>query len=301
MRRAFLLLHLSIFLWGFTGIFAKAIDLTEGVLVWYRMLLTASSWVFILLVTRKMRWPGSAQFFRIAVVGLLVALHWLFFYGSIKYSNISIGMSCLPMIAVFSSVMEPVITKQPFKWYELLLAVVALAGMFIIFHFGELYRTGIMLGLVSALLGSIFTILNKRLVASIESEIITTYEIGTGFIWLTLLMPLYLYLFPTDKLFPTTNDWLLLLVFTVVCTVIPFNLSMKALKEVSAFTANLSLNLEPVYGIIFAFLIYHEQKELNGAFYIGAGLILLSVVLYMIIHFRHRLKNWMPWEIFSWN
>lgn len=301
MHKAFLLLHVSIFLWGFTGIFARAIDLTEGVLVWYRMLLTASCWIVILLLTGKLIWPGRRDFMRISIVGLLVAVHWLFFYGSIKYSNISIGMSCLPMIAVFSSIIEPVMNRQRFKWIELLLALVALIGMFVIFQFSEVHRVGILLGLISALLGSVFTILNKRLVSGLNSEIITTYEIGTGFVWLTLLMPVYLFLFPTEKLLPDVRDWLLLIVFAVVCTVIPFNLSMKALKEVSAFTANLSLNLEPVYGIVLAFLIYQEQKELSGAFYIGAGLILLSVVIYMLIHFRHRLKNWMPWEIFSWN
>jgi drug/metabolite transporter (DMT)-like permease len=301
MRKAFILIHVSIFLWGFTGIFARAIDLSEGVLVWYRMLLTASCWVVILLLTRKLIWPGKRDFMRISIVGLLVAVHWLFFYGSIKYSNISIGMSCLPMIAVFSSIIEPVMNRQRFKWIELLLALVALMGMFLIFQFSEVHRVGILLGLISALLGAVFTILNKRLVSDLNSEIITTYEIGTGFVWLTLLMPLYLFLFPTEKLLPDARDWLLLIVFAVVCTVIPFNLSMKALKDVSAFTANLSLNLEPVYGIVLAFLIYQEQKELPGAFYIGAALILLSVVIYMLIHFRHRLKNWMPWEIFSWN
>jgi drug/metabolite transporter (DMT)-like permease len=298
MRKAFILIHVSIFLWGFTGIFARAIDLSEGVLVWYRMLLTASCWVVILMLTRKLIWPGKRDFMRISIVGLLVAVHWLFFYGSIKYSNISIGMSCLPMIAVFSSIIEPVMNRQRFKWIELLLALVALIGMFLIFQFSEVHRVGILLGLISALLGAVFTILNKRLVSDLNSEIITTYEIGTGFVWLTLLMPLYLFLFPTEKLLPDARDWLLLIVFAVVCTVIPFNLSMKALKDVSAFTANLSLNLEPVYGIVLAFLIYQEQKELPGAFYIGAALILLSVVIYMLIHFRHRLKNWMPWEIF---
>ncbi|MFI5135716.1 MAG: DMT family transporter, partial [Chitinophagales bacterium] len=243
MRKAFFLLHLSIFLWGFTGVFAKAIDLKEGVLVWYRMLLTGACWILILAVTKKLQWPGWKNVFRISIVGLLVSLHWLCFYGSIKYSNISIGMSCLPMIAVFSSILEPVITRQPFRWYELLLALFALTGMFLIFQFSEIYRTGIILGLISAFLGSIFTILNKKLVNHFDSEILTTFEISTGFIWLTLLMPIYLWIFPGEKLLPSSHDWLLLIIFTIACTVIPFNLSMKALKKVSAFTVNLSLNL----------------------------------------------------------
>ncbi len=301
MRKAFILLHISIFLWGFTGVFAKAIQLAEGPLVWYRMFLTAICWILILLFTGKLHWPGWKNISRIGIIGLLVSVHWLFFYGSIKYSNISIGMSCLPMIAVFSSILEPVITRQSFRWYEMLLGLIALCGMFLIFQFAELYRVGIILGLISAFIGSIFTILNKKLVSQFDSEIITTYEMGTGLIWLTLLMPIYLWFFPTEKLIPDGHDWVLLLVFTIVCTVIPFNLSMKALKEVSAFAANLSLNLEPVYGIILAFIIYHEQKELNYGFYLGAGMILLSVVIYMIIHFRHLIRNWIPWEILGWN
>jgi len=300
-RKAFILLHISIFLWGFTGVFAKAIDLSEGPLVWYRILLTTICWFIILAFTKRLYWPGWKNVGQISIIGLLVSVHWLFFYGSIKYSNISIGMSCLPMIAVFSSILEPIITRQSFRWYEMMLGLIALVGMFVIFQFAEVYRVGIVLGLISAFLGSIFTIMNKNLVKFYNSEIITIYEMGTGLIWLTLLMPLYLWIFPTPKIFPNSHDWGLLLIFTIVCTVIPFNLSMKALKDVSAFAANLSLNLEPVYGILLAFAIYHEQKQLNYAFYIGAGLILLSVVIYMIIHFRHHIKNWIPWEIFSWN
>ena len=135
MRRAFILLHISIFLWGFTGIFARSIHLSEGVLVWYRMLLTASCWILIGVVTKKVPLLPLREAMRISIVGLLVALHWLFFYGSIKYSNISIGMSCLPLIAVFSSILEPVVLREKFKWHELILALLALTGMFLIFHF----------------------------------------------------------------------------------------------------------------------------------------------------------------------
>ncbi|MCY7410822.1 MAG: hypothetical protein LH473_11150 [Chitinophagales bacterium] len=121
MRRAFLLLHFSIFLWGFTGIFARAIDLTEGVLVWYRMLLTSLCWIAIGYFSKRVKLLPVKEIFNISFVGLLVAVHWLFFYGSIKYSNISIGMSCLPMIAVFSSILEPIITRDKFKCNEFML------------------------------------------------------------------------------------------------------------------------------------------------------------------------------------
>ncbi len=295
MRRAFLFLHISIFLWGFTGIFARAIHLSEGVLVWYRMLITSVCWILIGVITKKVKWLSVREIFRFSIVGLLVALHWLFFYGSIKYSNISIGMSCLPMIAVFSSILEPIVLKQKFKWYEMMLAMLAMLGMFLIFQFTEVFRTGIVLGLVSSMLASVFTILNKRLVGNYNSETVTTYEVTTGFIYLTVIMPLYLFFFPTQKLLPDQTDLLLLFIFSVVCTVIPFNLSMKALAKVSAFTANLSLNMEPVYGIILAFIFYHEQKELGVGFFLGAGIIFFSVLLYMGMRFRHHIKGWIPW------
>jgi drug/metabolite transporter (DMT)-like permease len=160
-----------------------------------------------------------------------------------------------------------------------------------IFQFNAEYRTGIILGMVSAFLGSIFTIQNTLLMTRYNSETVTTYELCSGFIYLTLLMPAYLFLFPTDKYFPSNNEWLLLTIFTIVCTVIPFNLSMKALKHVSAFTANLSINMEPVYGIFLAFIFYHEQKELAPGFFIGTIIILLSVILYMILKYRQHRRN----------
>src|SRR5215831_1998277 len=141
MRRSFILLHVSIFLWGFTGIFARAIDLTTGILVWYRLLLTSVCWICIALITKKVQWLPRKEIIPISRAGIVVALHWLCFYGSIKYSNISVGMSCLAMIAVFSAIMEPIMMKQRFSWVELLLALFAATGIFLIFSFHEVYRT----------------------------------------------------------------------------------------------------------------------------------------------------------------
>lgn len=293
MRKSYLYLHIAILLWGFTGIFARAIDLTEGLLVWYRMLLTALCWLLIAFFTGHVKRLPFKEAFRISLVGLLVAIHWLFFYGSIKYSNISVGMSCLAMIAVFSSILEPFITGRRFQWFELLLGLIAVIGMTLIFEFSSQYRTGIVLGLISAFLGSIFTILNKQLMAHHNSETVTTYELCSGFIYLSALMPFYLWLFPTTKYLPEQQDWILLFVFTIACTVIPFNLSMKALKNVSAFTSNLLINLEPVYGICLALIFYHEQRELHPGFFAGTFIILASVVIYMVLKFREtrRKKN----------
>lgn len=294
MRKSYLYLHTAILLWGFTGIFARAIDLTEGVLVWYRLLLTSACWLAIALFTGKVKRLPFKEALRISYVGCLVAVHWLFFYGSIKYSNISVGMSCLAMIAVFSSILEPLLTGRRFQWFELGLALFAATGMFLIFEFNVQYRTGVLLGLISAFLGSYFTIRNKMLMSVYNSETVTTYELCSGFFYLTLLMPLYLWFFPTEKYLPAPGEWILLTIFTVVCTVIPFNLSMKALRNISAFTANLSINMEPLYGITLAFIFYHEQNELHPGFYAGTLIILSSVVVYMFLKFRQLRKSRKP-------
>ena len=162
--------------------------------------------------------------------------------------------------------------------------------MLMIFRVQEFHRTGIILGLLAAFLSSYFTILNKKLSAELPSETITLYELGSGLVWLTLLMPLYLYFFPTKELLPTGNDWLLLPVFCIFCTVIPFNLSLKALKKLTAYTSNLSINLEPVYGILLAFFFFHEQTELQPGFFIGTAIILLAVVLFMIMKHRTEIR-----------
>ncbi|MCS6990762.1 MAG: DMT family transporter [Chitinophagales bacterium] len=280
MLRAQLYLHFSIFLWGFTGIFGKAISLNEGMLVWYRMGLTALIWLLVLRLTRRLRWLGWITTLHLVGIGVVLTLHWLFFYASIKHGNISVAMSCLAFVAVFSSLLEPLLLRRPLEWVQVALAVLALFGMLLIFQFTASARLGIALGLISAFLGSLFTILNKRMANQQDSEHITAYEIGSGFLFLSLLLPVYLDYMESPWLWPSQTDGLLLLLFVVFCTVVPFNLAIKSLKHVSAFTANLSLNLEPVYGILLAMLIYREHRQLGPGFYVGMSLVLVSVMAY---------------------
>lgn len=286
MRRAYWLLHTSIFLWGFTGIFGKAISLNEGLLVWYRMGLTALVWLALGRLMGRLQWPGSRAVAQLSGIGVLLALHWLFFYASIKYGNVSVAMSCLALVAVFSSLLEPLLLRTRFQRMQVLLALTGFAGMLLIFRFTEFARTGILLGIVSSLLGSLFTIFNKQLADVHPSETITTYEMISGFLFLTAGLPFYLNWLQNDWQLPSLNDAVLLVLFVIFCTVIPFNLSVKALRQVSAFTANLSLNMEPVYGILLAFVIYQEHQDLDGYFFAGLLLILLSVVFYSAYQWR---------------
>jgi drug/metabolite transporter (DMT)-like permease len=276
MKKAFFQLHGAVFLAGFTGILGRLITLNEGLLVWYRMLFTAFTLWILFLFKKKTPRMAVADLVKMISVGAIVALHWVTFYGSIKYSNVS----------VFTALIEPLVTKKPVNKTELLLGLLVIAGIYLIFHFDPAYKTGIIIGIISALLASLFPVLNRQLVQRIDPEIVTMYEMSGGFLFLSLLLPFYLEYFPANSILPSLRDAGWLLVLSWFCTVLSFNLSMSALQKISAFTVNLSYNLEPVYGIALAFVVYREDKLLTGAFYIGLALIALSVFLQTWLVYR---------------
>ena len=281
MKKAFIQLHFAVLLAGFTGILGKLITLNEGLLVWYRLLLTTLSLWLLALIRRQMVRLSFKDIFRIFGIGCIAALHWVAFYGSIKYSNVSVALLCFSSIGFFTALVEPLIFRHKIDWVELLLGLLVIVGIFLIFRIDPHYKTGILIGLVSSLLGSLFPVLNKRVLRTIPAETVTLYELSGGFLFLSILLPLYLHIFPTDHLLPGPADWGWLLVLSWLCTVLAFNLSMNALRKISAFTVNLSYNLEPVYGILLAFIVYREDKYMNAGFYIGFVLIILSIVLQM--------------------
>jgi len=292
MKKAFIQLHIAILLAGLTGILGKLISLNEGLLVWYRLLLTAPSlWLLALLRGQDIR-IGRRDLWRIFGIGGIAALHWVAFYGSIKYSNVSVSLLCFSAIGFFTALIEPLIMRHKVDIVELLLGLLVIAGICLIFQVNPHFKTGIVIGLVSALLGSLFPVLNKRILRRVSSENVTLYELSGGLLVLTLLMPIYLWLFPAPSLLPTPSDWGWLLVLSWACTVLAFNLSMSALQKISAFTVNLSYNLEPVYGILLAFLLFREDKYLSGGFYIGFFLILLSIVLQTLRLWRKKSTSW---------
>ncbi len=282
MKKAFLQLHLSVFLAGFTGILGKLISLNEGLLVWYRLLITSVTLYVLFRIQgtfKKLPWKDILP---IGGTGVIVALHWLFFYGSIKYSNVSIGVICFSLTSLFTAIFDPLINRRRFDVAEMLLSMLTLLGILLIFHFDTQYRTGIILGIISAMFAALFTVFNKRLIKRFDTYTITFYELSTGFIVLSIAMPLYLYLFPVPSLLPSSMDIIYLLVLAWFCTVLMYLLSMSALKKISPFTVNLCFNLEPVYSIVMAFVLFHENKLLNNAFYVGLGCIILSVGLQML-------------------
>ncbi len=281
MRKAFIQLHLSILLAGFTGIFGRLITLPEGLLVWYRTLITSVLLLIILKFMRKIRLLPLKDIIRIALVGFVLVMHWIFFYGSIKASNVSVGVVCFSLTGFFTAVFEPALSRRMFSIREILFSSLTVAGIVLIFHFDSQYRLGIILGVISAAICALFMIANKRISKDYGLMELIFYEIAGGFIIWTAFMPLYLHLFPQTAVVPDAMNLLWLLLFCIFCTIIMYMLQITALQKISAFTVNLSYNLEPVYTIILASVIFKENHELNASFYAGLSLILLSVGLQM--------------------
>lgn len=288
MKKSYLLLHLAVVLAGFTGVFGKLISLNEGLLVWYRLLFSVII-LFLLLKLLRIRYTiSSREKLAIAKIGLLIMLHWLFFYASIKYSNISIGVVCYCLTSFFTAIFKPLIDRKKFKISELLLSTLTLAGISLIFHFDASYQLGIGLGVISSAFGALYTIYNERLVKHYDSKTINYYQMISGTVCLGALLPVYLYFFPVESFIPGIKDTVYLILLSLFCTVGLYVIFAEVLRKIPAFTVNLTFNLEPVYAIIMAFLFFNESKEVNIAFYAGLLLIMISVVVQTFISVRKK-------------
>lgn len=276
-RKAYYILHLCVFIWGFTAILGNLISLQETVLVWYRMGITAISLLILPDLWRNLKGFTYNQLIQIAGVGIIVAFHWITFYGAIKYANVSVALTCMAMVSLFTAFFEPFFFKTTIKKSEVLMGLAIIPAMYLIFYFNGQFITGLILGIISAFLAAVFSVINRKLVTRHEPLSITFLELGIGFVFLSLTMPIYLQLFPSTLLLPTRSDIIYLLLLSIVCTAVPFTLSLRSLRHLSAFTANITINLEPVYGILLAMLFFKEHKELNTGFYAGAILIIIVV------------------------
>lgn len=291
MKKAFLQLHIAVLLAGLTGVLGKLISLSAGVLVWYRLFITALSLWLLAGFRRQDVMISRRDLWRIFGIGGIAALHWVAFYASIKYSNVSVGLLCFSAVGFFTAIIEPLVLRHRLDVVELFLGLLVIAGIFFIFQLDPRYKTGIAIGLLSSLLASIFPVLNKRILRRVAAETVTLYELSGGFLVLTVLMPIYLWLLPAPSLVPGLADLGWLLILSWACTVLAFNLGLLALQRISAFTVSLTYNLEPVYGIVLAFLIFREDKYFNKGFYLGLVIILSSILLQTIRLWRRRMKT----------
>ncbi|HAK80665.1 MAG TPA: EamA family transporter [Runella sp.] len=290
MKKSYLLLHAAVVFAGFTGIFGKLISLNEGLLTWYRVLFS-TIFLFIILKLFKVNTQISLkEKLNIAKVGLFITTHWLFFYASIKYSNISVGVVCYSLTSFFTALFKPMIEKKRFVLSEMLLSGITLLGISLLFHLDNSYQLGIALGTISSAFAALYTIYNERLVSKYDSKLINYFQMFGGTVGLGILLPVYLHFYPVTSIIPNLNDTFYLLLLSLFCTVGLYVSFAEVLKKIPAFTVNLTFNLEPIYAIIMAFIFFGEGKEVNISFYIGLFFVMLSVVLQTLITVRQARK-----------
>lgn len=273
----YLKLHASVLLSGFTGLLAKLISLNEVVIVWYRMFFAFLIFAFMYIFMRnkvKMTEPLKA-----VALGALLAVHLIFFFGSIKYSNVSVGVVCYSLVGFFTVLFEPIICKTKFSFVELFYSLIAVFGILLIFNFDSSYRFGIILGIISAGLFALYTLYNKVVEVGKSARGMLFYELLGGAVFMSAFLPIYLCFVPLGNLVPVGVEWLWIFVLAFFCTVLLYLFHISVLKAIPAFTVSLTGNLEPVYGILFAVIFLNEAQNFTPTFYIGMFLIFASVFL----------------------
>lgn len=276
---AYLRLHTGILLAGATGVFGRLISLAELPLVWYRMIIATGVLAAVLAVGGRLHRPTFREAWRIGCCGTLLAIHWVLFYGSIKAANVSVGVVCFALNGFFTALLEPMASGKRFSLRDLLLGLITLGGIVLIFGLNMQFRTGIVIGTYSSLFYTLFAIASKRVQSAtgVESSAMLLYELLTGWCVLSLAMPFYAMLYPSVSLMPEGSDWLFITLFASVFTIGPFLTQLQALRTLSAFTVNLSYNLEPLYSIALAMLLFNEAQELNLSFWMGVSMIVAAV------------------------
>ena len=285
-NKALLQIHGCVVIWGFTAVLGKLITLPAFALVWWRMLLVVAALALIPAFWRGLRRIDLRTAAIFGGIGVVVALHWVTFYGAIKLSNASVAATCMGVAPILVSIVEPWITGRRFDWRELAIGVAAVPGvMFVVGGTPGGMRAGIAVGILSALLVAIFGALNKRHVERAEPLVVTGLELAAGTLFLTLVA-LAVGGEATSVGVPGTHDMVLLLVLAIACTLVPFAISLVALRNLSAFSAQLAVSLEPVYAVFLAILLLNEQRELSLQFYLGLAIILASVFAHVWLRRR---------------
>ena len=270
-------LHFIIFIWGFTGVLGALISIDAIPLVWYRMFL-AVGFILLYILFKKIRFKIPKQvLLGLMATGIIIALHWITFFMAIKVSNVSVALATISTAALFTSILEPIWYKRKLIWYEVFLGLLVIVGLYIIFDVQKNYVTGIILALISAFLAAVFSLINSKYVKEYRASVISFYELLSGFLFLSIYL-LFSGSFNINFFSLSTNDWMYLLILASVCTCYAFIAGVHVMKHLSPYTVMLTVNLEPVYGIILAFIIIGDNEKMNSQFYIGAFIILLTVI-----------------------
>jgi drug/metabolite transporter (DMT)-like permease len=285
--KSYIKLNWIVFIWGFTAILGRLITLDALPLVWFRMLFAV---VFIFIYNKitntSIKLPKKV-ILKFLVAGLVIALHWFTFFRAIKVSNVSITLACLSTGAFFASLIEPIFFKKKIIWYEIFFGLLVVVGLSIIFNVEGQYSDGIILALISAFLSASFAVINSKFVENYEPKVISFYELLGGVLFFSLFL-LGSSSFNADFFQITLNDFMYLLILSSVCTAYAFIASTSVMKFLSPYTVMLTINLEPIYGILLAVLIFKEKEQMSSTFYLGAFIILITVILNAVIKAKYK-------------
>jgi drug/metabolite transporter (DMT)-like permease len=278
LNKNLIILHLTVFVWGFTGILGQLITISAVNLVWYRVIIAVVSLFFYVIFCKKTHKIDIKSYPKLVLTGALVGGHWILFFASIKLSTVPVTLVCLSSMTLFTAILEPLINKKRISKMEIVAGILIITGIVLIFKFESHYTKGIIAGLTSALMASLFSIINSRFVQKLEAPIIAFYELSGAFIWITL------YLVVTNgfnqSMVPKPADIGYLLLLGTVCTSLAYVAGVSVMRELSAFRVALITNLEPVYGIILAFIFFGNMNKMTGGFWVGALIILSTIFLF---------------------
>ncbi|MGQ7944894.1 DMT family transporter [Flavobacterium sp. WC2509] len=284
--KSYLNLHLIVFIWGFTAILGALITIQSDFLVWYRMCFAAIFLAGFIVLKKKSFTVTPKVLIKFLFVGLLIALHWIFFFEAIKISTVSITLSVFSLGAFFASLLEPLFYGRKVLWYEVFFGLIIIAGLGLIMQVEINYWNGMILALVSILLGVLFTLMNGKLIVNHDPSVISFYEFLAGFIFISIYF-LFKGSFTAEFFTLSAKNWILILILASICTAYAFTASVKVMRQLSPYTVMLTTNLEPVYGIVLAFFIIGGKEKMSTEFYIGAIVIVITVLLNGIIkHYR---------------
>lgn len=281
LNRNMLILHLTVIVWGFTGILGALISVSSFHLVWYRVLIAFITLYIYFKATKTNIKVSRDTFLKLFFTGAVVGGHWILFFQSIKSATVSVALVCLSALTLFTAILEPIFHKKRISKLEILTGVAIIIGIFIIFKFESQYYFGIICGLLSALLASIFSIINAKQVKNRPAPIISFYELIGAFFWISL----YLVLSDgfTAEMSLNTSDLIYLLILGTICTSGAYVAGVSVMKELTAFRVALITNLEPVYGILLAFIFFGRREQMTPGFYLGAGIVITTIFLFPFI------------------
>lgn len=288
----YLLLHFIVLIWGGTAILGLLISLPSLELVFYRTLL-ATAGVTLIMVAKKIPLViAPKEVLQIIGVGVLISLHWILFFWSAKVSTASVCLAGMATTSLWTAFIDPLVNKKAVKLYEVALGLLVISGLVVIFQFESGYVLGLVMAVGSAFLSALFSVLNGRLTQRHNPYQITLYEMGAASLVAFAFLPIYAYFNESTIQWAWKgDDWFWLLILAGVCTVYAFSVSVELMKRLPVFSINLTINLEPVYGIILAVVIFGEKEKMTDQFYLGTGIILISVLMYPILNFWNKKRK----------